>query len=50
MISSSRGYMLQDPWYLFWPCLVMVVTILAINTFGDAIRDRLDPRRVRAAP
>lgn len=52
MISASRGYMLQDPWYLLWPCIAIVATIVALNVAGDAVRDRLDPRlrRAGAAP
>jgi len=44
MIADGRTYMQQDPWMLLWPCLTIVVTILAFNTLGDALRDRLDPR------
>lgn len=44
MIGNGRGYMLINPWYVVWPSLVLVAAILAINTFGDALRDILDPR------
>lgn len=44
MIGAARGYMFQAPAYLVWPSLVIAGTILAINTFGDALRDLLDPR------
>ena len=50
MIGEARGYMLQDPWALVWPCLALVVTIMAMNSFGDVLQDWLDPRlRPRAA-
>lgn len=44
MIRSARDYMDRDPNYLLWPSLVIVLVILAINSLGDALRDRLDPR------
>jgi peptide/nickel transport system permease protein len=47
MIADARTYMQQDAIMLLWPCLVLVVTILAINSLSDVLRDRLDPR-VRA--
>lgn len=44
MIATARGYMGQAPTYVLWPSLLIGVTILAINTVGDALRDLLDPR------
>ena len=44
MIADARTYMQQDAIMLLWPCLVLVVTILAINSLSDVLRDRLDPR------
>lgn len=44
MIGNGRGYMMINPSYVVWPSLVLVAAILAINTFGDALRDILDPR------
>lgn len=44
MIGAARGYMFQAPTYILWPSLLIAVTVLAINTFGDALRDALDPR------
>jgi oligopeptide transport system permease protein len=34
-------------WLLFFPALVMSVTLLALNFLGDALRDALDPRARR---
>lgn len=37
-------------WYPFFPSIVLIVMILAINLLGDGINDRLDPRyRLRTA-
>jgi oligopeptide transport system permease protein len=38
----------QVRWWLpLWPCLLLGLTLLALNFLGDALRRRLDPRRVR---
>jgi oligopeptide transport system permease protein len=34
-------------WLPLWPCLLLGLTLLALNFLGDALRHRLDPRRVR---
>jgi ABC-type dipeptide/oligopeptide/nickel transport system permease subunit len=31
-------------WLLLWPCLLLALTLLALNFLGDALRQRLDPR------
>ena len=43
----SRGgleYMEQAPWLALFPGLALTITIYALNMFGDAMRDLLDPR------
>jgi peptide/nickel transport system permease protein len=47
MIGAARNYMYQSPLYVVWPSLVIASTVLAVNTFGDALRDVLDPRLKR---
>jgi peptide/nickel transport system permease protein len=43
MIDDGRGY-LQIAWWLTTvPGIAMVLLVLASNTFGDWLRDRLDP-------
>lgn len=37
-------YMVSSPYLLIVPTTLLVVTVLAINIFGDALRDHLDPR------
>lgn len=46
LISQARQYMELAPGMLVWPCLAMVITILAFNLFGDALRDLLDPHQL----
>lgn len=31
-------------WLLFFPALIMSLTLVALNFLGDALRDALDPR------
>ena len=44
MINDARGYFQRSPWQMIAPGLCIVVTELAINLAGDALRDLLDPR------
>ena len=45
MINDARAYMASHPVILFWPCLILSLTILALNFVGDGLRDRFDPKR-----
>src|SRR5262245_21400294 len=42
--GSGRAYMYQGPWLALAPGLCLTVVVYAINVFGDALRDLLDPR------
>ena len=42
--GSGRTYMYQGPWLALAPGLCLTVVVYAINMFGDALRDLLDPR------
>lgn len=44
MISQARLYMYQSPWYILWPSIALVATIMSMNLLGDGLRDVLDPR------
>jgi peptide/nickel transport system permease protein len=44
MLSDGRTYV-DDAWWLaIFPGLAITITVLAVNTLGDALRDILDPR------
>lgn len=43
-IQQASRFMSQHPWGVFWPALVISITVLSFNILGDALRDRLDPR------
>jgi len=32
-------------WLLFWPCLFIALTLLALNFVGEGLREALDPKR-----
>lgn len=42
--GSGRAFMFQGPWLALAPGLCLTVVVYAINVFGDALRDLLDPR------
>ena len=42
--GSGRTYMYQGPWLALAPGLALTIVVYAINMFGDALRDLLDPR------
>ena len=44
LINSGTGYMELAPNLLIFPCLVMAITLLALNLIGDGLRDALDPK------
>jgi peptide/nickel transport system permease protein len=43
-ISSAIAWVVVDPWYLAGPGLALFGVTLALNAFGDGLRDALDPR------
>jgi oligopeptide transport system permease protein len=32
-------------WLLVWPCVLLGLTLMGLNFLGDALRDKLDPRK-----
>jgi peptide/nickel transport system permease protein len=44
IVNDGRRYLAQAPWVSIFPSLAIVVTVLALNTFGDGLRDAMDPR------
>ena len=44
MLSAARSYM-RDYWHMVrFPGLAIMITVLALNLFGDGLRDALDPK------
>ena len=44
LISGGRAFFQISPWIIFFPGLMLAITVLAINLIGDGMRDSLDPR------
>ncbi len=44
MLSQGRSYLSTAPHMVYLPGLVIFVTVLAFNLFGDGLRDTLDPK------
>lgn len=44
MLAAGRSYIIDAPWIATFPGVAILVTVLAFNLVGDALRDALDPR------
>lgn len=47
IIADGRPYFQRAPWIVLFPGIYLAFIVLAVNIFGDALRDRLDPRLAR---
>ncbi len=45
MLSFSRSYLRQAPWYGVFPGVALSLLLLGLNFLSDAVRDALDPRQ-----
>lgn len=44
MLSTARTYMRDHAYMVIFPGLAIMITVLALNLFGDGLRDALDPK------
>lgn len=44
IIADGRDYIVEAPWITICPGIVIGLTVLGLNLFGDGLRDVLDPR------
>lgn len=44
MLSAGRDYITKDIWLTVFPGLFIMIVVLAVNLFGDGLRDAMDPR------
>lgn len=44
MIRDGFDNILDSWWLIVFPCLAILLTVLALNLLGDALRDALDPK------
>ncbi len=47
MISDGRNYLFESEWMTLGPGLGILITSVAINLFGDFLRDTYDPKQAR---
>lgn len=47
VMAEGRIYFQTAPWILFFPGVLLAITVLAVNILGDGLRDSLDPRIAR---
>jgi nickel transport system permease protein len=43
MINDARQFVWSMPMLIVWPGLALLLSVMAFNILGDAVRDRLDP-------
>lgn len=44
MLADGRTYMVSSPWLAVVPGIAITLTVLAVNLFGDWLRNYLDPK------
>ena len=44
MIAGGRSLIRSAPWMVTFPGIFIMLTVLALNLFGDGLRDALDPK------
>jgi len=45
-IATNASILVLQPWLIWPPAALIVITVLAFNLLGDGLRDALDPRSV----
>ncbi len=48
LLAEAREFILSAWWVVTFPGLAILLTVLAINLFGDGLRDALDPKLKRS--
>jgi peptide/nickel transport system permease protein len=46
-LATNASILVLQPWLVWSPAVLIVLTVLAFNLLGDGLRDALDPRSVR---
>lgn len=47
MLSKARSYFTRGQYLVYWPGIMITLTVLSLYLLGDGIRDALDPRTSR---
>ncbi|HLO52222.1 MAG TPA: ABC transporter permease [Kamptonema sp.] len=46
-LSTNASILVLQPWLVWPPALLIILTVLAFNLLGDGLRDALDPRSLQ---
>ncbi|WP_017655134.1 ABC transporter permease [Fortiea contorta] len=46
-LASNAAIIVLQPWLIWPPAVLIILTVLAFNLLGDGLRDALDPRSLR---
>ena len=46
-IATNASILVLQPWLIWPPALLIILTVLAFNLLGDGLRDALDPRNLQ---
>lgn len=46
-IATNASILVLQPWLVWPPALLIILTVLAFNLLGDGLRDALDPRSLK---
>ncbi len=49
-IATNTSILIFQPWLIWPPALLIILTVLAFNLLGDGLRDALDPRNLQKSP
>ena len=44
MLTNAQSYLYSSPWLAVYPGLLILITVVAVNVLGDALRDAAEPR------
>jgi peptide/nickel transport system permease protein len=48
-IATNTSILIFQPWLIWPPALLIILTVLSFNLLGDGLRDALDPRNLQRA-
>ncbi|MEG4346981.1 ABC transporter permease [Microcoleus sp. A003_D6] len=46
-LSTNASILVLQPWLVWPPAILIILTVLAFNLLGDGLRDALDPRSIQ---
>lgn len=49
MLTNAQTYLYASPWLAVYPGVLILITVVAVNVLGDALRDAAEPASERGA-